>query len=36
MKPIPKLKKVREILAIVRDGVLYDAPPADWNVVLPR
>lgn len=36
MKPIPKLKKAREILAIVRDGVLYDAPPADWNVVLPR
>jgi predicted phosphodiesterase len=36
MKPIPKLKKAREILAVIRDGVLYDAPPADWNVVLPR
>ncbi|MCR4563182.1 MAG: metallophosphoesterase [Clostridiales bacterium] len=36
MKPIPKLKGAREILAVVKDGVLYDAPPADWNVVLPR
>ena len=36
MKPIPKLKRAREILAVVKDGVLYDAPPADWNVILPR
>ena len=36
LKPIPKAEKVREILEVVRDGVLYDAPPADWNVVLPR
>ncbi len=35
-RPIPKTKKVREILAVIKDGVLYDAPPADWNVVLPR
>lgn len=36
MKPIPKTKEIRRILAVVKDGVLYDAPPADWNVVLPR
>ena len=36
MKPVPKLRKACEILAVIKDGVLYDAPPADWNVVLPR
>ena len=36
LKPIPKTKGVREILVIFRDGVLYDAPPADWNVTLKR
>lgn len=35
-KPIPKTKKIREILSVVKYGVLYDAPPADWNVILPR
>jgi len=35
-KHFSKAKKLREILEIVRDGVLYDAPPADWNVILPR
>ena len=36
MKPVKRLKKAREILAVIKDGVLYDAPPADWNVILPR
>lgn len=25
-----------KILNILKDGCLYDAPPADWNVILPR
>ncbi|MDR1629995.1 MAG: metallophosphoesterase [Oscillospiraceae bacterium] len=36
---IRRTKKPDDILAIlnlVKDGVLYDAPPSDWNAVLPR
>ena len=36
MKPIGKLDKARELLEVIKDGVLYDAPPSDWNVTLPR
>ena len=31
-----KSDKIINILNIIKDGVLYDAPPADWNVTLPR
>ncbi len=30
-KPIKKLKEPLSLLDIVLDGVLYDAPPSDWN-----
>ena len=33
---IPKTVKFRNIISVVTDGVLYDAPPADWNAILPR
>lgn len=38
--PIVKLTKKSDdilgLLLMIRDGVLYDAPPSDWNAVLPR
>lgn len=40
LTPIIKLLKnsdnIMGILLLIRDGVLYDAPPSDWNAVLYR
>jgi hypothetical protein len=33
---IPKTKKFRQTVSVITNGVLYDAPPADWDAVLPR
>ena len=31
IKPIKGSEKIAEILDIILDGVLYDAPPSDWK-----
>lgn len=38
--PVIRLTKKSDdilgILLMIKDGILYDAPPSDWNTVLPR
>ena len=36
LKPIKGAEKVAEILDIILDGVIYDAPPSDWKGTFPK